>query len=125
MSDLDWGAIARGAGVGFLVALPAAIVQTVTGAGSLKSLAFLVTLVGFALGGYVAARPRPTQALTHGGLAGLVAGIGIAIVSIVRRSAAGEAISWLSYPLQTLLAVSSGLVGGYILFRRNAQQGAR
>jgi putative membrane protein (TIGR04086 family) len=121
---LDLTAIGRGAGVALLVAVPAAVVQTVAAPGALKSLALLVTLVGFGLGGHVAGAPHPDRALTHGGLAGLAAGVVVLVVGIARRSAAGEPVAWPSQPFLALLALSSGVIGGYVAFRRAAAEPA-
>jgi hypothetical protein len=119
VNDLDLAAIGRGAGVALLVAVPAVVVQNIA-TGSLRSLAFLVSIAGFGLGGHVAGVAHPRRALTHGGLAGLAAGVAVLVVGIVRRSAAGEPVAWTSQPFLALLALSSGLIGGYVAFRRAA-----
>jgi hypothetical protein len=119
MSGLDVVALGRGAGIALLIALPAAIVQNLVAEGSsVRSLAFLVSLAGFGIGGFVAAGADPGRGMTYGGLAGLAAGVVVLIVGILRRSAAGLAISWISQPFLALLALSSGVIGGYIAFRR-------
>jgi putative membrane protein (TIGR04086 family) len=117
VTRLDPAAVGRGVGVALAVAVPAVVVQNVA-TGSLRSLAFLVSLAGFGLGGYVAGGRQPTRALTHGGVTGLVAGVTVLLVGIVRRTAAGEEVAWLSQPFLALLTLSSGLIGGYVAFRR-------
>jgi hypothetical protein len=120
VSDLDTTAIARGAGVALAIALPAAIVQNLAGEGSLRSLAFLVSLVGFGIGGYLAAGVEPNRGMTYGGLAGLAACLVVLAFGILHRSIVGKPISWISLPFLALLALSSGLIGGYVAFRRQA-----
>jgi putative membrane protein (TIGR04086 family) len=121
MDELDSAAIGRGAVVALVIAVPAVIVQNLASPGSLRSFAFLVSLVGFGFGGYLAAGAEPRRGMTYGGLAGLAAGLVVLAVGILRRSAAGEPISWISQPFLALLALSSGLIGGYIAFRRSAR----
>jgi hypothetical protein len=122
LDRLDLTAVGRGVGIALVIAVPAIVVQNITAAGSLRSFAFLVSLAGFGAGGYVAGGAHPPRALTHGGVTGLVAGVLVLLVGIVRRTAAGEPVAWLSQPFLALLALSSGLIGGYVAFRRAASE---
>jgi putative membrane protein (TIGR04086 family) len=121
MAELDTTAILQGMGVALLIAVPAGAVQTWASATSLRSAGFLASLAGYAVGGYVAATAEPRRGLTYGGLTGLVAGLVFLALSILRRSAAGDPIAWLSLPFLAMLALSSGLLGGYLAFRRSTR----
>ena len=74
----DWGAITRGALVGVCVLVGASVVEAILDrsldgfkdSGWIYPL-FVVILVAYALGGYVAGRAVPTSPLTNGILAGV------------------------------------------------------
>jgi putative membrane protein (TIGR04086 family) len=120
-SDLDARAIGRGAGVAAAIALPAAIIQNLVAEGSsLRGLLFLVIAAAFGVGGWVAGRARPDRALTHGGLAGLAGYLGVLAITILIRLARGAGPALAGIPLALLIALSCGLLGGYVAFRRGA-----
>jgi hypothetical protein len=119
VSDLDTTAIARGAGTAAAVALPAAVVQNLVSEGSsLRSLLFLVIAAGFGLGGWVAGRARPARAMTHGGVAAVLGYAGVLVVSIVVRLARGAGVALAGIPLPALIALSCGVIGGYVAYRQ-------
>jgi putative membrane protein (TIGR04086 family) len=126
MSDLDLSAIAKGAGIAALIAVPAGIAQNLTERGSSLAFAlFLVVVLALVAGGYVAGREQPDRALTHGGLAALALYLAVQLLGIVLRVARGDAVTWVSIPLIGLLSASCGVIGGYLAFRRSRRDPAR
>lgn len=119
MGNLNLGAIARGAAVTAVFAVPAGIAQNLIDRESSLSFAlFLVVVLALGVGGWVAGREAPDRALTHGGLAALTVYVVVQAFGIVLRLARGEAVTWVSIPLVALLAGSCGVIGGYVAFRQ-------
>lgn len=119
MGNLNLGAIARGAAVTAVFAVPAGIVQNLIDRESSLSFAlFLVVVLALGVGGWVAGREVPDRALTHGGLAALTVYVLVQAFGIVLRLARGETVTWVSIPLVALLAGSCGVIGGYVAFRQ-------
>ena len=123
---LDLPAVLRGAGAALIVAVPAGFAQRAVDNGSSPwGLLFLVILVGFALGGAVAAKFDPTnRALLHGLVAGFVAVVGYLLIGIVARAASGSEIKPISLAFTTLLGVSCALVGAELGDRRRRNRAA-
>lgn len=120
MTDLDLAAVARGAGLAAAVALPAAVVQNLAPErSSLRPLLFLVIAGAFGVGGWLAGRDHPERALTHGGLAALAGYLGVLAVTILVRLGRGAGPALAGVPLSMLIAVSCGLLGGYVAYRRS------
>jgi putative membrane protein (TIGR04086 family) len=117
--SIDMTAVARGALVALVIAVPAVIAYNALAPGAGRSLAYIATIAGFGVGGYVAGTDQPRRGLSHGGLTGLAAGLVVILVGAVRRSAMGEPVAWSSQPFLALLASSSGAIGGYVAFRRS------
>jgi hypothetical protein len=84
---LDLRAVLRGAGAALLLAVPAGFGQrAVSDGSSLKSLLFVIILVGFGWGGAVAAKAGVAgRGLTHGTVAGVVAVAGYLTIGVVAR----------------------------------------
>jgi len=119
MNDLDLRAIAKGAGVAAIIAVPAGIAQNLIDRGSSAAFGlFLVVVLALVAGGFVAGREQPDRALTHGGLAALALYAAVQLLGIVLRVARGETVTWVSIPLIALLSASCGVIGGYVAFRR-------
>lgn len=90
-------------------------------AGSESNLWFLgplALLIGFSVGGHLAARRRPDTPLLHSVLTGLVAYGLIAVFTIIRRAITGGGVGILSLLLLGQIAVSVALLGGYVAMRR-------
>lgn len=123
MRDLNLRAIGRGAIITAVIAVPAGIAQNLIDRASSVSFAlFLVVVLALGLGGWVAGRDEPTRALTHGGLAALTVYLAVQSLGIVLRLARGENVTWISIPLVALLAVSCGVIGGYVAFRQDVRR---
>lgn len=79
-AGVEWGPVLRGAMLGLCVLVAASVVEAILDrnmdgfkdSGWIYPL-FLVILVGYTLGGYVAGRAVPTSPLTNGTLAGVFA----------------------------------------------------
>lgn len=118
---VDVPAVLRGAAVAVAICLPLALIgqQLVDeGDGSpLTGLLFVGVLVGFAVGGFVAARAASTAPYTNGGLAALLAFVVIQGSAVVVRLVAGDSISAPVLVFNGLLAFGCGLAGGTIASR--------
>lgn len=127
MSDLDPRAVGKGAAVAAAVAVVAGLTGRALDAQS--SLMFLLVIVIFGamgVGGYLAGREHPEVALTTGGVAALVASVGVQLVNIGFALAKGTltAGSMVTVLFIVLLSTSMGVIGGYLAFRRAATNGA-
>lgn len=116
--------VARGAATALLLAMPAAFASVVLSDQTPKprgaiNLAFLVLLIGFALGGWLAGREAPDQAAKHGALAGFVAFIPVEIVAVLGRLDRGAPISLPQIIVLGLLAACAGTVGARLGARRH------
>ncbi|MEL7209699.1 MAG: TIGR04086 family membrane protein, partial [Actinomycetota bacterium] len=123
MPRLDPASVLRGAAVTLVITVPPAVaVRLMDDDGDMAAsnwarLAFLVILIGFGAGGWVAARRQPSAPLAHGAVAAFVGYAVVQGVGIVRRLATGEPLEWLSFVFAALLAASTGAVGGLIADR--------
>jgi putative membrane protein (TIGR04086 family) len=118
---VDTPAVLRGAGVAVAVCLPLALISQQVVAeddGSpLAAALFLAVLVGFAIGGYVAARAPTAAPFTNGGLAALGAFVVIQGTALVVRLVAGDPPSAPVLVFNALLAFACGLAGGAVASR--------
>jgi putative membrane protein (TIGR04086 family) len=83
---------------------------------------FALVLVGFGLGGFVAARRAARSPLSNGAVAALVAYVIIQGVGVVRRVIADETVSPAGIVFAALLASSTGLLGAFLANRRARSQ---
>ncbi len=117
LANLEWPAILAGAlvagVVGVAVTLGVAAVDPDDGS-PLLLLATVGALAGFLTGGIVAAYRTTDRPATHGALAAAAAFVVVQAVGIVRRLIVGDDLSWLSYAYFGLLAMTTGLAGGYL-----------
>jgi len=115
-------AVIRGAIVAIAVCLPLALLsQQVIDADRTSPLAaplFLLVLVGFAAGGFVAARAAGGAPFTNGGLAALAAFAVIQGAALVIRLAADDPPAIPVIVFNGLLAYACGLAGGAVAARR-------
>lgn len=120
-------AVARGAAMGLVVAVPAALVNVVLGAQHPKpqaaiNLSFLVVLVGFAVGGFAAGLEAPERPTAHGVRAALVAFVAVEVVAILGRLDRGDPISPIGIVFVGLLAAGAGWVGARLGGLRRARR---
>gem|GEM_PF-5036649 len=122
---LDPAGVARGAVIALVIAIPAGIALRVVGpeSGS-QGLLFLVVLIGFAIGGAVAASTNPDRYLTQASAASLVAVVVFLIVGLVDRAVSGRSVNVVSLAFTALLAVSSGILGAELGERRRLRAAA-
>lgn len=113
----------RGTIVTLVITVPPAVaVQLTDDGGEMDAsnwarLAFMAILLGFGVGGWVAARRQPAAPMAHGAAAAVLAWAVVQGVGIVRRAIADEPISWLTIVFAALLAASTGAVGGLVADR--------
>jgi putative membrane protein (TIGR04086 family) len=126
--SIDWRAVAVGAAVALVVAVPAAVIGEVTigddPPDDQSSAVFLVTalvLLGCFLGGFVAGSKRPDAPLTHGALAALTAYLLVQGIGAVIVAARGDDLSLVGTAFKALLTASVGLLGGLLANRRTAR----
>lgn len=122
VTDLDRGAIVRGAGIAMVLAVPIALVGNALDLDSDSNLIFVflgLILVAFGLGGFVAARGIDETPLTHGAVAALVGYVVVQVAAIIRRLVIDEDVRWVGVVFNGLLAASAGLLGALWSARRN------
>ncbi len=120
LGSLDRHVVAAGALLAAAIAVPAALISR--GIGSDEDSAwmpvfFIAILVGFALGGALAARAARHLPLTHAAAAAFSAFFVVQLVGVVRRLIAGDDIAVATIVFAAFLALSSGLLGGLIALR--------
>jgi hypothetical protein len=117
---LDLRAVLRGAGAALLLAVPAGFGQrAVSDGSSLKSLLFVIILVGFGWGGAVAAKAGVAgRGLTHGTVAGVVAVAGYLTIGVVARLVTATSVNAIALAFTALLGVSCAIVGAELGERR-------
>jgi putative membrane protein (TIGR04086 family) len=127
---LDRRAVVAGTSIALAIAVPAALISqlldtkgTVHDHSGVLAVAFIVVLVGFVAGGFVAGSKRTDAPLANGAMAALLAFAIVQGVGVIRRSITGDDISWLAIPFNGLIAASLGVLGGYVAGRRT--EGAR
>jgi len=128
---LDRGSVLTGTAVTLAITVPPAIVVQLLddgddmAASNWTRLAFVIILVGFGAGGWVAARRQPAAPLAHGAAAAFLAWAVVQGLGIARRLLAGDPLDWLSFVFAALLAASTGAVGGLLADRHRHRRGRR
>jgi hypothetical protein len=120
-------AVLRGSAVAIAICLPAAlaaqaVVDTPEGDDPPATvfLFFLLVLLGFALGGWWAARSAPTAPYTNGAVAALAAFVVIQGVAVVVRVVGGDGVNVPALVFNGLVAYLSGLAGAFVWSRSHA-----
>ena len=123
----DWGAIATGAALTLLFAVPADLVKRDLSRGSSwNGLFFGIVLVAFGLGGAVAGRTSERRYLTVGAVTGLVAVVAYLVVGLLARVATGTHVNVTSLVFTALLGMCCGMLGADVgaRWRRRHAPGA-
>jgi len=125
MSEVEWPAVLKGAGVSAASFLVIFAIRTATGVSSSGALVlFALALVGFAAGGYVSATNAPCRHVFQAGVGGLLSGLATQLLVLPVRLAREDRFTLASglvgAPLATLLAASCAIAGGYIALRRGS-----
>ncbi len=125
MSDVEWPAVLKGAGISGGVFLGIFALRTGTGVASTAALAlFALAMVGFGAGGFVAATNATRRHVFQAGIAGLLSGVATQVlvfpVRVSREERFTVAAGLVGAPLATLLAASCAIAGGYIALRRGS-----
>lgn len=121
MAVLDARAVGVGAVVAGAVALPAALVAQVVvqdAESNFSIVFFALVLVGFAAGGFAAARHAPDAPFSNGAVAALLAFVVIQGIGAIRLAIVDDPVTLSSVLFTLLLAFSSGMLGAVVADRR-------
>ncbi len=120
-SLLDGRAVAEGAIVGLVVAVPTIVIASVVDVNVESNavfLPFLIYLAGLVAGGWRAGRLRADAPLSNGGVAAMATYAVLAVVASVIRVASDQSLDVVSLAFNAFLAGSAGILGGLIATRR-------
>lgn len=111
--------IARGAAVGLLLAVPAALANSVLADQTPKpkaalNISTLVVFVGFAIAGWLAGREAPGQRAKHGALAALATFVPVEVIAVLGRLDREAGISVVAIVFVGLLAACLGTMGASV-----------
>jgi predicted permease len=126
-SLLDPRAIGAGAVLAIVIALPAALVGEAAAEGDedpsgLVLLCFVVVLLAFVAGGYLAARRATDAPFSNGAVAALAGFAVIQLGGIVATLVEDDPIEAASIAFSALLAIASGLGGALLATRQPAER---
>jgi predicted permease len=124
-SLLDLRAVGAGALLAIVIALPAALVGEAAADGDddpsgLVLLCFVVVLLAFVAGGWLAARRGTDAPYSNGAVAALVGFAVIQLGGVVANLLQDETVETASIAFSALLATASGLVGALLATRQPA-----
>ncbi len=121
----------RGTVTALVVALPAGILNQllvssgdVAGGSPWAAVFWVLIVFGGAAGGWTVIRLSPRAHLGWAAGAAAAAYVVVQAIGVVRRLAAGEAISWLAYPFLLLLMAVCGMLGGMFAARTVRRYGS-
>jgi putative membrane protein (TIGR04086 family) len=120
---VDWPAVRVGALVAIAICLPVSIVGAIvvdsdkSDPGSGSALFYVAVLVGFAIGGWAAAKRSVELPYSSGAISAMCAFVVIAVVSIVANAIEGDEIRVVSLVANAFLAYGAGLLGAAIVAR--------
>ncbi len=113
--QFDWRVIRSAAIAGLTVLVPITILSLLVvddDSSSYTQLAFFgLTMFGFAAAGYGAGKMAPLAPMAHGALGAMGTWVVIQGFGVLRRLVSGDAINWLGYPLQAMIAAGCGVFG--------------
>lgn len=120
-------AVARGAALALLLAVPAALANVMLAAqdpqpGWALNLTLLIMLVGFVGGGFGAGYEASTEAARHGALAALAAFVLVQVIGTLGRLDRGDDVSLGAIIFLGLLAACAGTIGGLGASRRKVRR---
>ena len=110
---LDW----RSIGLGVVVALVIVVLCDLARIGAdtnSSGILFLGIVIGFGLGGAIAARHSRDRYLTHGAVAGAISVAVFLLVALVARLASGDPIEVVSLVFTALLGTCCGMLGANV-----------
>jgi len=116
-------AVGAGAVLVVVIALPAALVGEAAADGEddpsrLVLLCFVVVLLAFAAGGWLAARRAPDAPFSNGAVAAVVGFAVIQLGGVVANVVQDDPVRLASIAFSALLATASGLVGAIVATRQ-------
>ncbi|MCH7790408.1 MAG: hypothetical protein IH940_13355 [Acidobacteria bacterium] len=120
MESIDWRVVGAGALTAGVIAVPSAVLSRALGVdedSALMPLFFGIILVGFILGGSLAARSARALPLTHAGLAALTTFMVVQTIGIVRRLLSGDGVEVAAMAFAGFLSLSAGILGGLVALR--------
>jgi predicted permease len=125
-SLLDPRAVGAGAVLAVVIALPAALVGEAAADGEddpsgLVLLCFVVVLLAFVAGGWLAARRAPEAPFSNGAVGALTGFAVIQLGGVVANLLQDDPVRGASIAFSALLATASGLVGALVATRRPVQ----
>ena len=126
-SLLEPAAVGAGAVLAVVIALPAALVGEAAVDGDedpsgLVLLCFVVVLLAFVAGGWLAARRAADAPFSNGAVAALAGFAVIQLGGIVVNLVEDEPVRGASIAFSALLATASGLVGALVATRRSVSE---
>lgn len=116
-------AIGSGAATTLAIAVPATLLAQVldrenrAGSGTVVGV-FVVILVAFGVGGFVAARRAPSKATSASAGAAVIAFAVVQGIALIRLLAQDEPIAWAAIPVFALIVTAVALAGGLAASRR-------
>jgi putative membrane protein (TIGR04086 family) len=124
-SLLELRAVSAGAVLAIVIALPAALIGEAAADGDddpsgLVLCLFVVVLLAFVAGGYLAARRATDAPYSNGAVAALAAFALIQLGGVVANLVQNDPIEPASIAFSALLATASGLVGALVATRRTS-----
>jgi hypothetical protein len=120
MDSIEWRAVGAGALMAAIIAVPSALMSRALGIdedSTWMPLFFGLILVGFLLGGALAARSATSMPLTHAGIAALMTFVVVQGIGLVRRLIADDGVEVAGIAFAGFLSLSAGILGGLIALR--------
>lgn len=121
---VDWQAVRAGALVAIAICLPTALVsqaivdEDADSQPAIVYVLYVLVLLGFVVGGWVAAKRTTESPYTSGAVAALAAFVAIQALGVVARLIDGDDIRITLIVTNGLLAYGAGLLGGGFVARR-------
>jgi putative membrane protein (TIGR04086 family) len=126
VNRVEWSAVRVGAAVAVVICMPLALVADAivderdADPSALAGVFYVLVLLGFAVGGLVAARRAVDTPYSSGAIAALAGFAVIAAISIVSHALRDEEIKVIGIVSNGLLAYGAGLLGAALVARRRS-----